>query len=107
MKIDELLDYAYNSMIERLNIVEESPRHAVYRTMAMERNNPTSYTFAYMNYYTGVFEGIFFTSFLEEFDRMPTPSENQFIIDSFSSRFEKFKDVAIRYAKKAYDKDNS
>jgi len=107
MKIDFLLDYAYDHTVERVNAIEDAPEDSIFRFIGIETGNASSYTFAYMNYYMGVFEGIFFTRFLEEFNRMPTPSENSFIKDSFSSRFEAFKSIAIRLAKKAYDKENS
>ena len=107
MIIDQLIDFAYDHTVERVNAIEDAPEDAIYRFLAVERNNPSSYTFAFMNYYMGVFEGIFFTRFLEELNRMPTPSENSFIKDSFANRFEEFKSIAIRLAKKAHDKDNS
>jgi hypothetical protein len=46
---------------------------------------------AYINYYCGCMEGILFTRFLEEFSRYPSPSENIFIKDTISSKFEELK----------------
>jgi len=33
MKIDELLDYAYDKTIERMNAIEDAPRNSVYQTI--------------------------------------------------------------------------
>jgi len=107
MIIERLIDFAYDHTVERVNAIEDAPEVSIYRFLAVERDNASSFTFAYMNYYMGVFEGIFFTRFLEELNRMPTPSENLFIKDSFKSRFEEFKSIAIRLAKKAYDEEHS
>ena len=72
----------------------------------MEKGNLTSYVFAYMNYYCGCFEGICFTKFLEEFNRMPTPSENAFIIDTIRTRFEQLKKVVTDLADKKFKEDS-
>jgi len=103
MKIDALLDYAYNNTIERINAIEDAPHNLVYRTLAMQ-NNRTSFVSAYVNYYCGCFEGILFTRFLEEFDRMPAPSENAFIMESTTTKFEELTKTATDLGVKKFDK---
>lgn len=103
IKIDALLDYAYDKTIERMNAIEDAPRSSIYRTIAMEKGNYKSFLFAYINYYCGCLEGILFTRFLEEFDRMPSPSENVFIKESMTTKFENLKKIAMDIGDKKFD----
>lgn len=106
MKIDTLMDYSYDKTVERMNAIEDAPHSVIYQTMIVVKNNSESFAMAYANYYSGCLEGIFFTRFLEEFNRMPTPSENSFIKNSIESRFEDFKkmitDLALRRFKEEH-----
>lgn len=43
----------------------------------IQHNNWKSFLIAEINYYWGMSEGIFAHMFLNEFDRLPTPSENK------------------------------
>ena len=103
MKINALLDYAYDKTIERMNAIENAPLSNVYQTIGMIKGDYKSFLFAYINYYCGCLEGILFTRFLEEFDRMPSPSENAFIKESITSRFEDFKKFVMDAATKKFD----
>ena len=102
MKIDTLANYAYDHTIERLTIIETAPFDTVHRTKITEKNH-RSILMAYLNYYTGCFEGILFTRFLEEFNRMPMPSENVFIHDTLDSKFEKLKEIVLKAADKRFN----
>jgi len=102
MKIDELVDYAYDTTIERIIAIENADIGLIYQTILMEKGNYRSFLEAYSNYYCGVLEGILFTRFLEELNRMPTPSENSFIAETIAQRFEKFKDIIINLAEKKF-----
>ncbi|MDH3765211.1 MAG: hypothetical protein OER82_05315 [Nitrosopumilus sp.] len=86
MKIDTLLDYAYDNTIERINAVEDASETSIYRTLMVINCDMISYLNGFSNYYNGVLEGILFTRFLEVFQRMPTPSENAFIVDSIEKK---------------------
>ena len=103
MKIDALIDYSYDGTIERLNAIEGVPVTGAYKTMLFDKLDYKSFLLAYLHYYTGCFEGILFTRFLEEFNRMPTPSENAFIKESLTSRFETFKTRVMDAASKTFD----
>ena len=103
MKIDTLIDYAYDGTIERLNAIEGASATDAYRTMLIAKHDHKSYLLAYLHYYTGCFEGILFTRFLEEFNRMPTPSENAFIKETLTSKFEMFKTRVMDAAEKTFN----
>ena len=105
-KIDVLLDFAYDKTIERMNAIEEAHRNSIYQSIVVQKGNLQSYVFAYMNYYCGCLEGIFFTRFLEEFYRMPTPSENAFIADTITTRFKKLKETVLNLANKKFNEDS-
>jgi len=105
MKIDSLIDMAYNQMIEIFNINEQSPESSIYRTMVVVKGDSVSYLNAYINYYMGVFEGILITLFLDQLEAYPNPSEKSFMQDSFMNRFHDFTDMAVICAKKHYKKD--
>ena len=107
MKIDALLDFAYDKTVERMNAIEDAPRNTIYQTIVMIKNNPDSFAMAYGNYYCGCLEGIFFTRFLEEFYRMPTPSENSFIKESIGSKFDDLKKMIAELAIKKFKKEGS
>ena len=102
MKIDELVDFAYDKTIERMNAIEEAPRNSIYQSIIMRKDDHETYVFAYINYYYGCLEGILFTRFLEEFNRMPTPSENSFIIDTITTRFNGLKKTLSDLAYKKF-----
>jgi len=104
--IDELLTFAYDGTIERINAIEDAPRGMVYKSFAVQEGNFNSYLLAYSNYYCGCLEGILFTRFLEEFQRMPTPSENAFLKESISTRFEDLKTIVSDLAQREFKKDN-
>jgi len=106
MKIDALVDFAYDKTVERMNAIELAPQKSVYQTITMDKGKLHSFVLAYLNYYWGCFEGILFTRFLEEFNRMPTPSENSFIVDTIKTRFEKLNELCIDFADKKF-KENS
>jgi len=54
MKINELIDSAYEQMKEIFNINEETPaKEKIYQTMAMVKGDLPSYFDAYINYYMG------------------------------------------------------
>jgi len=53
----------------------------------------------------GVFEGLFITLFLEEFDAYPTPEEKEFIQNSFGEKWKKFLDKVAIHATKDFKKD--
>ena len=103
MKIDTLLDFSYDKTMERMNAIEEAPRHSIYKTTAVRKGDYGSYLFAESNYYLGCFEGIFFVRFLEEFDRMPTPSENAFIKESVEAKFRDLLKSAVAVADKHWE----
>ena len=105
MKIDSLIDSAYNQMMEIFNINEDAPENSIYRTMVAVKGDSVSYLNSYVNYYMGVFEGILITLFLDQLERYPNPSEKSFIQDSFTNRFHNFTDIVVDYAKKHYKKD--
>ena len=105
MKIDTLMDFAYDKTIERMNAIESAPRKLIYQTITMDKGSLHSYVLAYVNYYQGCFEGILFTRFLEEFNRMPTPSENSFIVDTIKTRFEKLNELCLDIAEKKLKED--
>ena len=92
--INTLVDFAYDKTIERMNAIEGASTSSVYQTILVEKGNYRSYLLSYLHYYCGCFEGILFTRFLEEFNRMPTPSENSFIKDMVETRFEDLKKAA-------------
>lgn len=102
MKIDALLDYAYDKTIERMNAIESAPHNSVYQTIVMVKDNFSTYIQAYINYYNGCLDGIFSTRFLEEFDRMPSPSEISFIKEAIASKFESLKDAILDLAKQKF-----
>ena len=103
MKIDTLIDYSYDRTIERLNAIEGASVIDAYRTMLLTKHDSKSFLLAYLHYYTGCFEGILFTRFLEEFNRMPTPSENAFIKETLTSKFEMFKTRVMDAAEKTFN----
>lgn len=100
-----LVDYAYDKMIERMNAIENAPRNNIYQTIGSVKGDLMSYVLGYVNYYNGVFEGILFTKFVDEFDRMPTPSENSFIKDTISTRFNELKNICMNLADKKFKED--
>ena len=106
MKIDGLLDFAYDKTVERMNAIEEAPHSVIYQTIAMEKGNSRSYAFAYANYYFGCLEGIFFTRFLEEFNQMPTPSENSFIKETIATKFKDLKNMIVDLAYRRYQESS-
>jgi len=107
MKIDTLIDFSYDKTIERINAIEDADESIVYRTMGMVSKNEASWYLAYINYYCGCMEGILFTRFLEEFSRYPSPSENVFIADTISSKFEKLKQILLDISKKQFKKHHN
>ncbi len=100
MKIDTLLDFSYDKTMERMSAIEEAPRHSIYKTTAVRQGDYGSYLFAESNYYLVCFEGMFFVRFLEEFNRMPIPSENAFIKESVKSKFRDLLKSAVAVADK-------
>ena len=84
----------------------KDPQKMIYQTITMDKGSLHSYVQAYLNYYDGCFEGILFTRFLEEFNRMPTPSENSFIVESILTRFEKLKELCLDLADKKLKDDS-
>ncbi len=106
MKIDTLLDYAYDKTIERINAIEDA-QHNIYQTLLMTKGDHKSFLCAYINYYCGCLEGIFFTRFLEEVDRMPSPSENVFIKESMEPKLEDLKKIVLDIATKKFDEHES
>ena len=104
--INALVDFAYDKTIERMNAIEDASPNSVYRTIGMEKGNYRSYLLAYINYYLGYFEGILFTRFLEELNRMPTPSENSFIKDIIATRFEELNKASADMADKKFKLDS-
>ena len=100
--IDTLIDYAYDHTIERLNIIANSPSNTVYITL-ITAIDYKSFLATYLNYYSGCFEGILFTKFLEEFNRMPTPSENAFIKERMTLRNKTFSTAVLGAAKKKFN----
>jgi len=106
MKIDELIDSAYEQMREIFNINEKTPeKEKIYQTMAVVRGDMQSYIDAYVNYYMGVFEGIFITLCLNELKRYPSPEEKLFVQTSFQKKWEEFIDTSKKYVKESFDKD--
>ena len=69
----------------------------------MERRTRRCFTLAYCNYYAGCLEGIFLTRFLDEFDRMPSPSEIIIIKEAIYLKFESFKHIVIPIAQDLFD----
>ena len=106
MKIEEILDYSYNTTIERMNAIEEAPSNSNYQTIAATKDDFNSYIQAYMNYYCGTLEGILFTLFLDKFNRLPNPSENAFIVEAIGTKWEKLKDIVIELSKKKFKEDS-
>ena len=54
----------------------------------------------------GIFEGLFHTLFLEEFDAYPTLEEQNFMRESFEqSKWKKFKDKVKEHALKDFKSD--
>ena len=100
-----LIDYSYDRTIERLNAIEGTSPLDAYRTMLFVKHDRQSFGLGYLHYYTGCFEGILFTRFLEEFNRMPAPSENAFIKETLTSKFEMFKTHVLSAASKAFDEN--
>ena len=107
MEIDDMLSMAYDTTIERIRAIETASEHLIFRTMLVESNNYTSYLNGYMNYYSGMCEGLLFSIFLEKFQRNPTSSENTFIKESYINRFEELKKIIIDFSTKAYHADKS
>lgn len=106
-EIDNMLSVAYDTTIERIHAIETASEHLIFRTMLVENKNYTSYLNGYMNYYSGMCEGLLFSLFLEKFQRMPTPSENTLIKESYINRFEELKKIIIDFSTKAYKADSS
>ncbi len=102
IKMDKLIDYAYDRTIERMNAIESSPENSIYRTIGFEEKNYSSFALGYVNYYCGCLEGILFELFLVKFDRLPTPSENTYISDTIKTRFDKLKKFCMELAGKKF-----
>ena len=103
MKIDTLIDYSYDRTIERLNAIEGVPTTDAIRSMLFIKHDYKSFMLGYLHYYTGCLEGILFTRFLEEFDRMPTPSENVVIKEKLTPKHEMLKTRVGEAANKKFD----
>ena len=82
MKIDEIIDDAYERANELIDNFENSPDDRVYRTIRVQKGNPKSYTDAFYHYYSGVFEGLLMTLFLHKFDEWPTKEQKKFMQNS-------------------------
>lgn len=106
MKIEKLMDYAYDKTMERIAAIEDASDSMVYRSIVVEKGNIKSYFQSYIHYYLGMFEGILFTFFLEDFDRMPTPSENAFISDSMGGKWTKIIDTVKDVVSKKFKEDS-
>ncbi len=106
MKITKLMDYAYDKTMERVSAIEDASEAMIYRSLVVEKGNIKSYFQSYIHYYLGMFEGILFTFFLEDFDRMPTPSENAFISDSMGKKWDTIIDTAKDLATKKFKEDS-
>jgi len=107
-KIDGLIDAAYKQMTEIFTINEEAlEKKDVYQTITVVRGDMQSYIDAYVNYYMGVFEGIFITLCLDELERYPSPEEKSFIQTSFQKKWEEFIDTSKKYVKESFDRDLS
>lgn len=104
--IESLLDFAYDRTIERIHAIEEAPKGSIYRTIGMIKGNYRSYVMGYLNYYLGCLEGIFFTMFLDEFNRMPTPSENAFVKEAIATKFENLKKIVSKIGDQKFVEDN-
>ena len=106
MNIDKILEQAYERMEEQFDINTQAPHEKIYQTLAFAKNNLNSCVFAYVNYYMGIFEGLFHTLFLEEFDAYPTLEEQNFMRESFEqSKWKKFKDKVKEHALKDFKSD--
>jgi len=102
IKIDKLIDYAYDRTTERMNAIESAPENMIYRTIGFEEKSFPSLTLGYMNYYCGCLEGILFELFLVKFDKLPTPSEITYISDTIKTRLDKLKKLCSELAKKTF-----
>ena len=107
IEINDMLSMAYDTTIKSIHAIETSPEPITFRTMLVENNDYPSYLNGYMNYYSGMCEGLLFSIFLEKFQRMPTSSENTFIKESYINRFEELKKIIIDFSTKAYKADTS
>ncbi len=103
MKIEILLDFAYDKTVERMNAIEGESYPNIAQSLVLIKNNKVSYELAYLHYYLGCLEGILFTRFLEEFNRMPTPSENSFILEISRQKYEDLKDMVISLTEKKFN----
>jgi len=106
MKIEKLMDIAFDKTMERISAVESASEDMIYRTLIVEKGNIRTYFSSYTHYYLGMFEGLLFTFFLDEFDRMPTPSENAFIRDNLGSKWDILIDTAKNLASKKFKEDS-
>jgi len=102
IKMDKLIDYAYDRTIERMNAIESAPENSIYRTIGFEEKNYSSFALGYVNYYCGCLEGILFELFLVKFDRLPTPSEITYISDTIKTRFVKLKKFCMELSEKKF-----
>jgi len=57
MKIDSLLDVAYDNTIEQIISIKIDPENRIFRTTSMIKEDFNSYLNGYMNYYSRVLEG--------------------------------------------------
>ena len=100
-KIEALLNYSYDRTIERINAIEDATNP--HRSIVFEKDNYPSFLMGYANYYCGCFEGVFFIRFLDEFNRMPSPTEAIFIKEAILSKFEALKEITSKLGDKKYD----